>query len=123
MPLVPGSARRPSRSSGSTVREMEESAEQLGPFLAAHRPQEERPAAQPDLISTALADAPRRKRATTEMFLQRSAPQPRDAHGRWQGFDGGARSGVPARHDPVLEHDEAVARLASWASTFRGVTF
>jgi hypothetical protein len=96
---------------GRTVAEVEAQAGTLVALLGktrAAREPEPAPAPNPFAIATAQKE---RKRAVLALFTGR-ASQPRDAKGRYAGFDGGARQPVPERaSDPERDHGELVAQI------------
>jgi hypothetical protein len=106
--------------SGSTVEEIEQSAEQLARFVDEHGRREEPAPPTLDPISAALADKRAQKRRLAEWLTASPKPsQPRDEQGRYASFDGGARPSLPVRKsDPTREHDQLVTGLANFARTF-----
>jgi hypothetical protein len=108
---------------GSSIAEVEESADALVGLLAKYGREQQPVPEQVDPIAAALAGKAERKRALAEAIIG-PRRQPRDEQGRFTSFDGGARPTMPTwRHDPIVEHDQAVTRLAALAATFRGTTF
>jgi hypothetical protein len=94
--------------SGSTLSEVETSAQELNQLLGGRQ---DEPTPPTDLIAMALRAKNARKAKLAQVFLGRPRPQPRDEKGRWVGFDGGARQPLPEPRDPERDHNAAVARL------------
>jgi hypothetical protein len=107
---------------GATLAELEQSASALARLLAERREEEPEPEAVPvQDFFTAAAEARRKRKAElAAIFTGRAPEQPRDAKGRWIGFDGGARQPIPAGRSPEQEHNQLVAQLAGLSRTFRG---
>jgi hypothetical protein len=105
---------------GSSLVELEQSAERFAELLTTSRPQEPEPVPELDPIRAALRDKQAQKRELREMFVGRERrSQPRDTQGRYASFDGGYRGrSVPLPKDPIAEHDRLVASVASVARTF-----
>lgn len=97
--------------SGSSVAELEASADALIKVLGSHV--QPAPEASANPFTTARAAKAERQRALLAAFIGRSG-QPRDAGERYarSGFDGGARQPVPAPRDAEREHSELVSLLA-----------
>jgi hypothetical protein len=102
---------------GSTIDELEASAERFARFVDEHR-QQAQPTSPPEPISAAIANKQAQKRRLAEMVVGRSRSQPRDEHGRYTGFDGGARRPVTRPADPEAEHNVTVSQLAWLGRTF-----
>ena len=99
---------------GSTLGEIEASADALAQLVGAHD-ERERDAAPVDLLAASRQQKAHRQRALTDALLGR---QPRDEAGRFVGrgggFDGCARGqSLRAPADPVAEHGRLAADLIS----------
>jgi hypothetical protein len=109
---------------GATLAELEQSASALARLLAERREEEPEPVPVPvpvqDFFAAAAEAKARRKAELAAIFTGRAPEQPRDAKGRWIGFDGGVRQPIPARRSPEEEHNQLVAQLAGLSRTFRG---
>ena len=111
---------------GTTLAELEQCADELAQFVARDDvgDQEPEPETFQDVISASLAG--RAQQAALIRALHGCAGPPRDAAGRFvsTGFDGGARTPFPIRQDPVREHGELIAQMASlsrmYGRTYRG---
>jgi hypothetical protein len=73
---------------------------------------------------SAARDHAQQQRALLVELLRGSTTPPQDELGELAdvpscGFDGGARTPVPAPRDPVRDHDLLVGQLASLSRTFR----
>jgi hypothetical protein len=95
---------------GETVEQIERSADQLANLVGRRDPE---PEAGPlaGMFANAAADKQRRNRALIQA-LHGPGPQPRDDHGRFVSFDGGARTPAPTGRSPVEEHDQLIVRNA-----------
>jgi hypothetical protein len=93
---------------GETVEELEGSAAALQELLRERAEDERGPAAPSPDPSTAAAAAKAERRQTLLAALTGRAPQRRDERGRFTGFDGGARSAVPASPE---SHEATLTRL------------
>jgi hypothetical protein len=103
---------------GESIAELEASAAALAQLVTRADPQE------PDPLSAALqaggADKARRQRELLQV-LHGTAQQPRDERGRFAGgFDGGARTPVPMKGPPELEHDAWIVDRVVDARAHRG---
>jgi hypothetical protein len=102
---------------GQDVEQIEQSAGALGRLIAAHgKPIEPEPDPQTTNFSAAArAEKAKRQTALVRMLTTGSPKQqqPRDSAGRFASFDGGARSPVPRRRDPVAEHGQLIGQLAN----------
>jgi hypothetical protein len=102
---------------GSTVEELEASADGLGRLIAEHRERSEPEPdpATPDLLTEARTAQRERTARLAAMFTGRPKPpgQSRNELGRFASFDGGARAPVPAPRDPHQEHDQVILGLAT----------
>jgi hypothetical protein len=107
---------------GATLAELEQSASALAQLLAERGEEEPEPEPVPvQYFFTAAAEARRKRKAElAAIFTGRAPEQPRDAKGRWIGFDGGARQPIPTGRSPEEEHNQLVAQLAGLSRTFRG---
>ena len=101
---------------GSSLAELEASADGLVALVSTQPSQEERP----DLLTAARAEKARRKQELLTALGRKKQPR-RDALGRYAGsFDGGARRPVPAPADPEAEHASLVGHLALQSRTHSG---
>jgi hypothetical protein len=86
---------------GTTLEEIETSADALVKLIDARRVRQDQEP--PDMLTAARTEQARRKQELTARLTRRS-PQPRDELGRYASrartFDGGARRPVPAPGDP-----------------------
>jgi hypothetical protein len=105
--------------SGSTLAELESSAQALAELVAARVPDTEQAPEQNPLVAAFAPGLKRaRQRALVEM-LHPTSQRPRDprtgqfAPGRSISFDGGARTPTPTQESPLVAHDRVVAELAA----------
>lgn len=103
--------------SGETVAAMEASARSLAELFA-HRRDPAPEESLSDVIARSLSEKEQRKRALEQALHGPRRPE-RDAHGRFTGFDGGARGSQPRPRDPERDHGELVGELASFAKLGR----
>jgi hypothetical protein len=105
---------------GETLEEVERSAVEFALLFGKDRNQEWSVRKPGPFFSDMVAAKARRKEALAELLSGRASLQPRDARGRWTGFDGGARQPAPTRGSPEREHNELVSELTRVSRTFRG---
>jgi hypothetical protein len=103
---------------GETVEELETSAAALAKLLGERRDQG-RAADAPDPF-TGAAIAKRARQQALAAALTGRTPRPRDARGRFTGFDGGARQRVARRPET---HDEWLVKLLRTRAADAGARF
>jgi hypothetical protein len=104
---------------GETLEEVERSAVEFAQLFREGRDQERAVGKPGPFFADMVAAKARRKEALAELLTGRASLQPRDARGRWTGFDGGARQPAPTRGSPEREHNELVSELTRVSRTFR----
>jgi hypothetical protein len=103
---------------------LEASADGLAQLIDSHAGRTEAEAEpESDPITQALAAKTQRKRALALMLTGGRPEQPRDEHGRYATFDGGARRTIPIPLTPDQAHSQAVVQLANLARTFGNRAF
>ena len=108
---------------GTTIEELESSADRLAELIAAHRGRS-RPEPERDIFTEALAAKTARKQELLAMFSGRSTErQPRDQAGRFartSGFDGGARPTLPPSPP---SHDQWLGEVVRRRRADQGIHF
>jgi hypothetical protein len=101
---------------GTTLEEIEASADALARVLGRRDDRgDQPPAVRPGLFTEMAAAKTHRKQALAALLCGR-APQPRDELGRYArrgSFDGGARQPIPIHKSPEQAHGELIGQLVA----------
>jgi hypothetical protein len=111
---------------GSTLSEIEASADALVELLGANSDQREPDSTTGTDLFTGIAEAKAARKHALAAVLCGRPQQPRDELGRYArrgGFDGGARQTVPVAQSPAAAHAELLGHLFAASRTYRGVGF
>jgi hypothetical protein len=110
---------------GETVAELEQSASKLAALIDTSREQAPEHGVD-DPLAHALHPAHKAEQKRRLIEMLHGHPQQRDAHGRFaksgqsRGFDGGARTSLPAARPPEQAHAELLGHLVTAAKVYTG---